>query len=213
MKYVSVLLLAMVVAPFVTAQSSFINGVTHDGVSLAADLPGSQQFKNIGSKVDGAGMCVTSSIEMAALWAGLEQMRGFRNWCAQYPGGGYPQKVDQLLAKYFKQKNITPIPYLQYEGRSPQALLSLISKTGRMACFTYGYSPRYSGRIAHMVCGPLYGDKYAVVLDNNFPGENKYEWMTPAELVKRINYPSGSGWVFVWLPPSPPPSPRNKGTK
>ena len=81
------------------AQTSFINGITHGKESITCDLPGSQHIKNIGSKVDGSGMCVFTSIEMAALHAGLEQMRGFRNWVAEkYAGGGWPDKVDKLLA-------------------------------------------------------------------------------------------------------------------
>lgn len=188
--------------------SSFVNGLSHEGHELTCDLPGDEHIRNIGSKVDGAGMCVMSSIEMAARYQGLEELRGLRDWCAKEPGGGYPSKVDRQLAAFFKAKGIKPIPYLQYEGRKPEALLEMIDKTGRMACITYGYSPRYGGRIAHMVCSPMYRGKYGVVLDNNFPGEAKYEWMSKAELVNRINS-GGGGWVFVWLTPAPPPVPRN----
>jgi hypothetical protein len=79
-----------------------------------------------------------------------------------------------------------------------------------MACVTYGYSPRYGLQtIAHMVCCAKFSGKYAVVLDNNFPGEDSYEWMSLAEMLKRVKHPSGSGWVFVWLAPSPPPVPHN----
>jgi hypothetical protein len=76
---------------------------------------------------------------------------------------------------------------------------------------TYSYSPRYGGRIAHMVCSPMYRGKYAVVLDNNFIGEDKYEWMSKEELVNRMKG-GGGAWVFVWLVPGPPPVPHNKGS-
>ncbi len=192
-------------------QNSFINGLTHEGFDITADLPGSQQIRNIGSKRDGAGMCVFSSIEMAALHAGLEQMRGWRNWCAaKYDGGGWPEKVDQTLAAWFKEKALSPIPYVQYQGKEPGKVLDLIDKTGRMACITYGYSPRYGGPIQHMTCCVMFRGKYGVVLDNNFPGEDRYEWCLRTELLRRTIYPNTSAWVFAWLPPGPPPSPRNK---
>ena len=192
------------------SSDSWVNGLEHDGHVLTVDLPGAEHIKNIGSYRDGAGMCVMSSIEMAARWAGLEQLRGLRNWCAKESGGAYPSKVDRQLAAFFKEKGIKPIPYLQYEGRSPERLMELIYKTGRMACITYSYSPRYGGRIAHMVCSPMYRGKYAVVLDNNFIGEDKYEWMSKEELVNRMKG-GGGAWVFVWLVPGPPPVPHNKG--
>lgn len=187
-----------------------IAGRAYDGEEISADLPGSEHLKNVGSKKDGAGMCVFSSIEMAALWQGLECMRGWRNWCAtNYPGGGYPQKVDQLIQDWCKHKGI-PVPeYAQYEGQSPEQILDIIDRTRRMACWTYGYGERYSGTIAHMTCGAKFGGKYAVNLDNNFPGDGSYEWMSRAELLKRIKHPSGKAWVFVWLTPAPPLPPFN----
>lgn len=190
---------------------SIIAGRSYGGEELSADLPGADHFKNIGSKKDGLGECVPTSIEMAARWQGLEQMRGWRDWCAtNYGGGGYPSKVEQLIKAWCKAKNV-PVPeYAQYEGQTPDQILDLVDRTRRMACITYGTSPRYGGKtIAHMVCAPKCGGKYGVVLDNNFPGESNYEWMDRAELVKRIKHPSGKAWVFVWLAASPPPPPYN----
>lgn len=196
-------------------KTSWIAGASYDGVSVTCDLPDDQQMKNIGSKLDGAGMCVFTSIEVAARYQGLEQMRGFRDWAAaKYKGGGWPEKVDQLLGAWFKAKGITPIPYVQYQGKSPEALLELANRTNRMVCITYGYSPRYGSKaISHMVNGILY-DKYGVVLDNNFPGERNYEWMNPDEFVKRMRADargrSGAAWVFVWATPGAPPPPKTQ---
>lgn len=187
---------------------SFENGLEHEGHVLTVDLPHHEHMKNIGSYRDGAGMCVMSSIEMAAKWHGLDELRGLRNWCAKESGGAYPSKVDRQLKAFFKEKGIKPIPYLQYEGRNPEKLIELIDKTGRMACITYGYSPRYGGRISHMVCSPMYRGQYGVVLDNNFPGENRYEWMSKEELINRMKS-GGGAWIFVWLTPGPPPLPKN----
>jgi len=189
--------------------ASFINGSAHEQEELACDLPAKDQMKNIGSTADGQGMCVMSSIEMAARWQGLEQVRGLRDWCARQPGGAYPGKVDQQIRAFCAMRKFTVPPYLQYEGRDPQPILELCNRTGRMACMTYGYSPRYGGAIAHMTCCPKFGGHWAVCLDNNFPGDQTYEWMTLDELVRRVKHPSGSGWLFVWLAPPPPPAPHN----
>lgn len=196
-------------------QKSWINGLTHDTETITCDLPNDQQFNNIGSRIDGQGMCVFSAIEMAARFQGLEQMRGWRDWCAaKYKGGGDPSKVDKLLAAWWKAKSIEPIPYLQFEGADPEGTMYLIDKTNRMACITYGQSPRYPRLISHMVNGIHFGDKYAVVLDNNYPGDSKYEWMEKAELVRRMriqtNRQLGSAWVFVWLTPGSPPPPKGR---
>ncbi len=190
----------------------------YKGLTLTCDLPASQQMQNIGSKVDGSGMCVFTSVEMAARYQGLEQWRGFRDWCAQnYPGGGDPDKLAQLIAAYAKAKGLTVPPFVQYQGQSPEPVLDMIDKTGRMACFAYGYSPRYGSYINHMVCGPKFGKDLATVLDNNFTGETNYEWVTRAELVRRLKVGADQrgravaepAWVFVWLTPTPPPIPVN----
>lgn len=190
-------------------ERAFVGGRQHAGEVLDTDIPGELHLKNIGSKIDGAGMCVMSSIEMAALFAGMDEYKGLRDWCAQQPGGGTPRKVTEQLAAFAKAKGLPPPRYLQYEGRDVKSLLQAALKSGRMACITYGYGERYPGRIAHMVNCVKYGGQYGTVLDNNFPGEAAYEWMSPDELARRVVAYDGNGWVFVWLAPPPPPSPRN----
>ncbi|HYE77938.1 MAG TPA: hypothetical protein VEI97_08130 [bacterium] len=193
-------------------RNSFENGRTHAGEPLDVDLPQQDHMQNIGSKVDGAGMCVMSSIEMAARWAGLEEYRGLRDWCAREPGGGYPSKVDQQLAAYAKSKGLPPPQYVQYEGPDPGPVIEAALKSGRMACITYGWSPRYPGQsyIAHMVSCVKASGRFSVVLDNNYPGEARYEWMDRDELTRRCKFPQSTGWVFVWTAAPPPPSPRNQ---
>lgn len=194
-------------------KSSFVGGRTHGGEVLDCDLPDGEQIRNIGSHVDGAGMCVMSSIEMAARWHGMEQMRGLRDWCANDRGGAYPAKVDKQILAFCKAKGIAAPPYLQYEGPDPGPVIEAACKSGRMPCITYGQSPRYNlPYIAHMTCAPKFSGKFGVCLDNNFPGENKYEWMDREELVRRVRWSPrgvGAGWVFVWLTSPPPPSPKN----
>ncbi len=193
-----------------TQGESIINSREHGGEVLACDLPGAEMMKNIGSQVDGAGMCVMTSIELAARWQGLEQYRGLRDWCAKFPGGAYPQKVDDQLKRFAREHHLPPPAYLQYEGAVPRPLLELCDKTGRMACITYGRGPRYQQRtIQHMVCCPKFSQRWGVVLDNNFPGIDKYEWMSLEELLNRMKWPSGQSWLFVWLEAAPSPIPHN----
>lgn len=199
------------------AQSSkaFVNRTEHNGLKISCVLPNDQQMRNVGSKIDGSGMCVFTSIEHAARFQGLEEMRGFRDWAAaNYRGGGWPEKVDQLLGAWWKAKGLQPIPYVQYEGKAPEDLMKVIDRTGRCACITYGYSERYGTRIAHMVNCVLYADGAGVVLDNNFVGNDKLEWMDRAELIRRMRLDmrgqQGPAWVFCWLTPGNPPPAKKK---
>jgi hypothetical protein len=212
-RIIAVLILCVGTGAVARAQRgpSFVNGRSNSGEELACDLPDHEQFANVGSRLDGAGMCVFTSFEMACRWHGLEEMRGFRDWCAaRYPGGGYPEKLDQLVRAYCKAKGIKPPLYVQYEGPVPGPLLQACDQTGRLACMTYGYSPRYgNGTIAHMTCCPKYSGRFGVCLDNNFIGSDHYEWMSRDELVKRIKWPNGRAWLVVLLAPSPPPVPHN----
>lgn len=206
---------------------SAVGGKAYQGEEITADLPVSEMIWNIGSRIDGAGMCVTTSLEQAAVFAGLDTFRGFRNWCAKYPGGAYPSKVDQQIAQYCREKGIEVPGYLQYTGGDRdelRRLLELIDRTGRIACIAYGYSPRYGGPINHMVFSPKPGSgKFAAIVDNNAIGgvtadeARRYEWMTREELIDRMTTEAGqfgravkcNPWVFVWLAPPPPPVPTN----
>jgi len=125
----------------------------------------------------GAGLCVFTSIEHSGRYQNEPSLIGFQKKLTHEPGGGYPDKVDAMLAKYAPN-----VVYVQYTGKDV-SLLKLAMKTGRMVSVTYGYSPRYGGPIAHMVNLVHLTDKWAAVLDNNFPGEDQHEWMAPDEFV------------------------------
>lgn len=182
--------------------------VAPDGSTpLQIDFPLTQHISNIGSHVDGAGMCVMSSIEMAGRWQNLEQVRGLRNWCANKPGGGYPSKVDKQLKEYSQVQKINTPEYVQYEGKELD-LLKLALKTGRFPAVTYSGRDkvRYSSTIAHMVCLAHLDDKWAAIWDNNGTA-GELIWMTPEEFKSRWTNDS-NGWAFVWLAPPPPPVPH-----
>src|SRR5229473_2691811 len=145
-------LLLLLVLPTHHAGSSQIGGKTSpDGKEIIiCDLPGSEHLKNTGGvgprgPGTGAGLCVFTSIELAGRYQNEISLVGFQKKMTHEPGGGYPDKVDQMLAKYAPN-----VIYVQYAGKDV-TLLKLALKTGRMVCVTYGYSPRYGGPIAHMV--------------------------------------------------------------
>jgi hypothetical protein len=60
-----------------------------------------------------------------------------------------------------------------------------------------------------MVCCVKFRGQWAVALDNNFPGDDSYEWLSLDEMLRRIKYPTGNAWIVVWLTPPPPPVPHN----
>ena len=198
-------------------RSSWVNGRSSKGETLTCDFPDQLWISNIGSHRDGAGMCVMSSIEMCALYLGLDQYKGLRDWCANEPGGAYPEKVSDQIPRFEKAKNIPTekrVPFLQYEGRDVESFLAEVDRAGLMAGITYGRSPRY-GRdtIYHMVATPKCGRTgLNVVLDNNpiggvGPG-HLFEWMSHREMMARIVHADGNeGWCFAWLACPPPPIP------
>ena len=214
---------ALSVPASVDPKASFVNGREHHGEALAVDFPVELFLENRGAAAyPHAGMCVDSAIEMGALWAGLEEFRGFRDYFAQREqGGNTRQGVDRQIKIWCELKRI-PVPaYIQYEGDAPEPLLELADRTGRLACISLGYSPRYGGGpMNHMVNVAKFSGVFAVVLDNNLIGgntrENLFEWMPPAELVSRMKVMSANGrmissraWVFLWAAPGPPPTPHN----
>lgn len=180
---------------------SVIGGrISPDGTEpIACDLPDGEHLKNAGGS-DGSGLCVFTSVEHAARWQNDASALGFQGKMKREPGGGYPEKLDRMMKKH------CPLtPFLQYTGNNP-ALLRAAIRSGRMPAVTYGFSPRYQSRIAHMVNLVHFSEKWACVLDNNFPGSQKYEWMSPGEFQRRWIM-GGGGWAVFLLSPPPPPIP------
>jgi len=190
---------------------AFVGGpVTPDGVELQIDLPGELHRKNTSSR--GLGNCVFTSIHHAALWQNVPALQEFPKWLIDkgIPGGGYPEKVADLIPKIARDRGL-PVPeYIQVEGGDLE-VLKLAAKTGRLPCVTYSFSPtgRYGGqRIAHMVNSPACGagGRYWAILDNNYPGSQQYEFLTEAEFSRTY----APGWAVILLNPGPPPPPRSK---
>lgn len=183
-----------------------------DGTELQCDLPEELHQKNRGGS-DGSGLCVYASNRHTGRWQNCKQFDYLFEWMWKHPGGSYPEKFTQTLEQCCKEKG-WPVPdYIQVEGTDLE-ILKRACATGRMPGVTYGRSPtgRYGGSsISHMVSLPHADDKWFVVLDNNYPGGQNYEWMSPDEFRKAYTATSGKGWAVVLLQPGPPPAPpRNK---
>jgi hypothetical protein len=175
------------------------NSVSPDGKqAVQVDVPLKLRLKNtVGT--DGTGLCVFTSIQMAAWWSADRCFDGFRDKMRAERGGGWPEKVDRMVAKYVKGGL-----YLQYEGPSME-VAALALKTGRLPCATYNGHDPHNGAISHMLNPVCLTDKWACVLDNNHIGPNDLVWMSPAELQQRMG--GKSVWIVVLLRAPPPPIP------
>lgn len=176
---------------------------------INCDLPRKFHLQNRGGS-DGAGLCVFCSIQHTSIWQHQWLTQDIFKYMWTRPGGGWPQKVDKIIAQMAKEKGV-PVPaYVQIEDKDLE-VLKLACQTGRMPCITYNYSPTGNyrgGLIEHMVSLVHASDKWFAVLDNNFPDD--IEWMDPqtfASVYTRMN--RRNGWSIIFLDPGPPPPPKN----
>lgn len=184
------------------------NSVAPDGkTEINCDLPGDLHRKNTASK--GLGLCVFTSIHHAAMWQDVKALQEFPRWVTEkgIPGGSYPEKTAKLIKQICADKGVPEPEYIQVEGGDLE-ILKRACKSGRMPGVTYSHSPtgRYGGqKISHMVSLPHADDQFFAVLDNNYPGADAYEWMTPDEF-RRTYAP---GWAVILLSPGAPLPPHN----
>lgn len=196
---------------FCVAELAWVGGPTHPtGVVVDCDFPMDRHQRNALGR-DGLGLCVFTSLGMAADWCDLEPLVDFRDWMKSKPGGGYPQKVTAMIRELCTARNCAEPAYLQLQGGELDLLATAV-RQGHMACVTYSRSPtgRYGGQsIAHMVncvaarVGP---HRLWAILDCNYPGG--IEWMTEEQF--RFSYTSiGGGWAIILLREGPPPVPKS----
>lgn len=174
--------------------------------NIQCDLPGELHVHNTGGS-DGAGLCVFASMHHAGVWQSDPVFADLFYWMKRHPGGGTPAKVDRMIAAYCQEKGCARPDYVQVEGMDLD-ILKLACATGRMPGVTYSRSPtgRYGGmRISHMVNLVAAGAGGWWILDNNYPGADKYEKLSEAEF-RRVYSP---GWAVILLSPPPPPPPHN----
>jgi len=210
MRYVFVTVLLFTVLGAVALAATVAGNRAPDGTEIQCDLPAELHRRNTTSR--GEGCCVWTSIHHAAVWQNVREYQEAPRWIQQHGirGGAYPGAVAKYLPQMARQRGAEePSAFLNYEGNDIE-LLKLACRTGRMPAVTYTYSPtgRYRGKIAHMVNLVHADDRYFAVLDNNFPGADQIEWMTPEEF-RRSWTGFGQGWAVILLAPPPPPVPHN----
>ncbi len=187
-----------------TALAIDVAGPTHGGSEVACDLPVSQRLKNIGGS-DGSGLCVFTSITHSARYQNVDELKDFQKYMSKFPGGGYPKKVDKMIASKAKADGSPAPDYVQYEGKDLNVLKAALA-SGRMPAVTYdGRDPHYRSHIQHMVNLVYLDDKQACVLDNNFIGADQLVWMTPDEFLSRwIGGKGRQGWAVILTGPGTP---------
>jgi hypothetical protein len=177
--------------------------VAPDGKTrVQIDFPLAWRAANTGGK-DGAGLCVYTSIMHAARWQKETPLEDFQALMRQERGGGWPKKVDAMIARY-----APTVDYFQYEGRDPTVIKAAL-KGNRLPSVTYnGRDPHYATWIAHMVNVVHFDEHWVAILDNNYIGAQDLVWMTPGEFLERW-HGKGSGWAVVLLrePPERLPAP------
>ena len=201
-KCLALLLVLMIQPAFgqTAGERAVVDGPVHEGTEITCDLPKEQHVKNFGAPADGKGLCVFASMDMLARWHNIKPLIDVIHKVKE--GGGWPGKVDNVI-----KSNAPDVKYIQYEGTDP-AILDEAFAEGRAACVTYGFGERYDGLkvIYHMVLLVHIDDKWACIVDNNFPGT--YEWMSRTEFLRRWKHPNGQGWAYTFLASPPPPIPR-----
>lgn len=177
--------------------------VAPDGTEVQCEIPVGRRLRNIGSRRDGAGMCVTTSATVAADWQNLPRAwLGLRDWAAQFPGGSWPEKHAQQVRDFARAKSMPVEEFVTYEGRDPGPALDLILGTGRMACLSW-----MNG--AHWLNCVHLDERQGCIMDNNGPASN-LRWLPRAELLRQTTGSRGA-WLGTWARPGPPPVPKGDG--
>src|SRR5438128_2168914 len=76
--------------------------VSPDGTPVQLLLPKELHLRNTGGMGargpgTGSGLCVFTSAQLAGRWHGLPELEGFQEWMTRKPGGGWPEKFDQMI--------------------------------------------------------------------------------------------------------------------
>jgi hypothetical protein len=109
------------------------------------------------------------------------------------PGGGYPEKVDRVIAKY------APSAHYWNDTSGDTRILTAAWRSQRPVCIDYsGHDPHYQGSIAHCVTLIAYDPDHdwTAILDNNYPKIDQIVWMSRKALKQRWH-----GWNYGLLKP------------
>lgn len=176
--------------------------------SVDCDLPAELRVKNE-QGTDGLGLCVWACLEHSARYQRVETLEGVLEYMRTQPGGGWPERVEDVVQTLAKLKGRPQPGYLMVEGEHVDVLIAAC-KSGRMPGVNYGWSPskRYSWLpvgISHFVSLVYADGRQFAELDNNFI--DSIEWMDRAEFDK--SYSNRGAWAVILLDHGPPPVPFN----
>lgn len=165
-------------------------------VRAVAPIPPKWHVQNKGSKADGAGLCVTSSMATAGAWQGIRDLRLGRGsdlfrYVDDRPGGSYPEKFSRDVAKVYPGEGLG-----QYVGKDTSVLARLSAKGYAVGC-TMSRGDNYPGPIHHMVTNVLFDPKrdVACYIDSNWPGV--YVFTSAKEFGRRL-FDGGEIWLAWW---------------
>src|SRR5262249_53941041 len=97
--------------------------VSPDGAAeITCDLPAAEKKRNASGR-DGSGLCVFTSIEWAARWQNERRLFDFQKQMRAEPGGGWPQKVDRMIAQIPPGGGLRPAPRRRPGGPPPRPAL------------------------------------------------------------------------------------------
>lgn len=193
--------------------------VSQSGTRAVIDIPATLHLRNTGGMGPGgpgtgAGLCVFTSVEVAARWHCLPQIAGFQKWMTHKEGGGWPQKLDQMLKQFCREKGVKCPPYVQHTGGDPTFL---------EAVYRNRFMPAMTHTQVHMVNGAHLDQAIGAIIDNNNPAHwewaNRSLYLRTWGAVRSQDQPlfprpfregilgDEPGWVFAWTTSPPPPGP------
>lgn len=175
--------------------------------------------KNFGSKIDGAGMCVFNAFRGSLVSQYRDDFDDYARWlAANFPGGGYPQRVTEYTRAYCRAKGIEGFDaeYVQVVGEETIHEIRDALDNGRSVAVTDSGDVSFYGRpVPHMTNIVYLDDRTAGIVDNNRP--DRVEWITRDAFFKRHRQ-FDAGWCIIYLgkpqlqrpvnvPPPEPPDP------
>lgn len=167
--------------------------VSPKGVPVMWPCEENDMVRNVGSKVDHAGITVASCIDVMGRVANCKDLRGFAEWAKYYPGGHYPSKIDKQI-KAWSEGHQFPVDkklIVQSTTDNPE-FVKLQIKHGPVGVSYNGLGDkRYGGaRIIYSFVVLLHYDEAkdeACFADPNFVKPDQiYTWITAAEMRKRM---------------------------
>lgn len=168
----------------------------YNGVKASVQIPAELHIRNEGSAVDGAGLCVGSSLLINGAYQGvpgMDQGKDSEWWryLKSRPGGSYPGKLEADLKKLYPNEK-----WISWEGNVTDLIAEYTRKGYPVAATMNTGLLYYWSPIHHMVSVVHLDDKYACVVDNNNPG--KGHWMAREDYDRRF-VDGRVGWLFIWL--------------